>query len=58
MPSDAQLKPLVHRSFVKVDNDNDTFIEYYEFDTLIIVADADSKYIALRKYAYVIKCNI
>lgn len=43
IPSGAVLASLVHRSFLNVDMDKDGFIEYYEFDTLIIVADKDSK---------------
>ena len=43
LPSGSELASLVHRSFMNVDMDNDTFIEYYEFDTLIIVADKDSE---------------
>ena len=44
IPAGGDLKSLVHRSFLNVDMDKDGFIEYYEFDTLIIVADKDSKY--------------
>ena len=44
IPPPSQLKNLVNRTFVNVDQDKDGFIEYYEFDTMIIVADTNSKY--------------
>ncbi|KAL4219272.1 hypothetical protein ACF0H5_021854 [Mactra antiquata] len=42
LPSGPELDHLMTASFNNVDSDQDGFIEYYEFDTLIIVADTDN----------------
>ena len=43
IPTGAALDKIIDGSFKNFDSDHDNFIERYEFDTLIIVADSDSK---------------
>ncbi|XP_060552312.1 uncharacterized protein LOC132713680 [Ruditapes philippinarum] len=42
IPTGAALDKIIDGSFKNFDNDHDNFIERYEFDTLIIVADSDN----------------
>ncbi|KAH3797261.1 uncharacterized protein LOC127838582 [Dreissena polymorpha] len=42
LPSGGDLNRIVRESFKNVDSDHDGFIERYEFDTLVIVADTDN----------------
>lgn len=43
LPSGPVLEKIVQGSFKNVDSNNNGFIERFEFDTLVIVADADSE---------------
>ena len=53
LPSGAELDRIVQGSFNNVDSNNDGVIERSEFDTLVIVADADSKCCKAKK-----KCDV